>query len=404
MLNNSVRHYIKKSWQESVITSPKETDFSFALPYPYVPPCKDGVFKTLIYWDAYFTNIGLITDGYETLALNNIMNFIHVIKLYGFVPNGLSRSFLNRSQPPLLAWMVESYYRHTQDIDWLKSVLPYVEKEYDFWMRERVSKNGLNIYGNNASAKELLDFSAYVINRLQLKEKPSESLGYSYLAEAESGWDFTPRFNGKCDEYNPVDLNAIIYHNELFLAEALETIGSIEKASHYEKYAKLRKMRMTMYLSSADGIYRDYNWATHTLSHLTTAASFLPSLVGIHIPGKAVHETLLKKLEYNNGLCAIEKTNGKQTYQWDFPNMWPPLVYFCVKSLEIAGLHESALRVAKKYIKTVNADYLVTNKLWEKYDVQTGSKSQHNEYEITEMLGWTAGVYVYLDEMLKKRI
>ena len=43
------------------------------------------------------------------------------------------------------------------------------------------------------------------------------------------------------------------------------------------------------------------------------------------------------------------------------------------------------------------------NKLWEKYDVNIGSRSILNEYSETEMLGWTAGCYNVLYDYLKEK-
>ena len=42
------------------------------------------------------------------------------------------------------------------------------------------------------------------------------------------------------------------------------------------------------------------------------------------------------------------------------------------------------------------------NGLWEKYDAVQGGIGVSTEYETPEMMGWTAGVYVYFDEELKR--
>lgn len=36
-------------------------------------------------------------------------------------------------------------------------------------------------------------------------------VGSHYIAEAESGWDFNPRFQTRCMDFCPVDLNANLY-------------------------------------------------------------------------------------------------------------------------------------------------------------------------------------------------
>jgi alpha,alpha-trehalase len=66
------------------------------------------------------------------------------------------------------------------------------------------------------------------------------------------------------------------------------------------------------------------------------------------------------------------------------------------------GLDEEAKRIAKKYNNTVESNFVKTGRLWEKYDAVMGGIGESAEYETPEMMGWTAGVYVYFDEVLKK--
>ena len=40
------------------------------------------------------------------------------------------------------------------------------------------------------------------------------------LAEAESGWDMTTRFNRRCLDYLPVDLNSLLYKYETDFTKA----------------------------------------------------------------------------------------------------------------------------------------------------------------------------------------
>ena len=48
--------YIKEGWAKAR-TKGKEEDLD--MPFPYVPPNIGGLFRTLFYWDTYFTNVGL---------------------------------------------------------------------------------------------------------------------------------------------------------------------------------------------------------------------------------------------------------------------------------------------------------------------------------------------------------
>lgn len=90
----------------------------------------------------------LVSEMYDT-ARGMIENFLHLVEVLGFVPNGGRVYYENRSQPPLLTQMVWRYYQETHDIAFLNRALPVLDVEYDFWMTERVVKvNGysLNIF------------------------------------------------------------------------------------------------------------------------------------------------------------------------------------------------------------------------------------------------------------------
>lgn len=82
--------------------------------------------------------------------------------------------------------------------------------------------------------------------------------------------------------------------------------------------------------------------------------------------------------------------------------MWPPVIYFTFSALVNLGLFSDAKRIAEKYVRTVDENFATTGQLWEKYDAVSGGIGQSAEYETPAMLGWTAGVYAYLDEQLQR--
>lgn len=196
-----VRSFIRKHMPRTVRECKKDTLGSIALPKPYSVPSLTGVFQQdMFYWDTYFTNIGLILDSDFEQALNNIDNILFLIDKYGFMPNGSNVSFLNRSQPPFASMMVRDIYEKSGDKAWLSSACRILEKEYNFWMTKRITPTGLNRYSNSATKDELVAFYEYMrtrfpelpvlTNSLELLKQASH-----FIAEAESGWDFSPRFD-----------------------------------------------------------------------------------------------------------------------------------------------------------------------------------------------------------------
>ncbi len=54
------------------------------------------------------------------------------------------------------------------------------------------------------------------------------------LAEAESGWDMTPRFGRKALSYVPIDLNSLLYKYEMDFARLYKLLDDPRKAAEWE--------------------------------------------------------------------------------------------------------------------------------------------------------------------------
>ncbi|EPB78223.1 hypothetical protein ANCCEY_02691, partial [Ancylostoma ceylanicum] len=68
-----------------------------------------------------------------------IENLGSLVERFGFVPNGGRVYYLRRSQPPLLAGMLYEYYEVTKDREFVKKMLPILEKELTFWNNNRMT-------------------------------------------------------------------------------------------------------------------------------------------------------------------------------------------------------------------------------------------------------------------------
>lgn len=79
-----------------------------------------GRFRELYYWDTYWIMSGLLLCDMTTTARGVIENFFYLIRTYNIIPNGSRKYYLQRSQPPLLIPMVDQYYQHTKDLDFVR--------------------------------------------------------------------------------------------------------------------------------------------------------------------------------------------------------------------------------------------------------------------------------------------
>ena len=373
---------------------------------PVVSPCINKLFTTFYYWDTYFANLAFLELGDWEQVENNLDNMKYMVETMGYIPNEYAPDRpgggMNRSQPPLFSRGVRDYYNYRQELEIVKKYLPAMEKEYEFWQTQRMSVCGLNRYGHNATKEYLENFYEVICRRLQI-EPDSYSDIYEqsghFLAIAESGWDFTPRFYEPENpyagmHYAPVDLNAILYDVENILADMCSLLGFDEKAGLYREYAERRKVCMNTYMLGEDGLYYDYNFVTQKQSPVLSAASCLPFMVGVSEDKRALERTV-DLLEGEYGLSACVKVPWESYDQWDYPSVWPPLSYFVYEALKWQH-SDRAVPFARKYLKTVGDTFRETGHLWEKYDAVKGGVSIVKKEGTVEMLGWTAGVYMYL--------
>lgn len=373
---------------------------------PVITPCIDSAFLCFFYWDTYFANLALAEIGNFEQIENNLDNMKWFVDTLGFVPNAYEPdqedNGLNRSQPPLFARGVWDYYCIKNDIAILKKYLPALEREHEFWQKNRMTPCGLNRYWHHATDKYLLEFYDVITERLKLQKDAYEDKigqGAHFLAIAESGWDFTCRFPEEenvyaCGNYAPVDLNSILYDQERIIARANDLLGNQEKSQLFNQYAEERREKMNRYMLSNDGFYYDYNFITNTHSPYLSSASFCPFAMGVSDDLQMLEKTL-NRLEEEHGVTSCEKKDRTIFDQWDYPTMWPPLMYFCVTALKrLKSKH--FIRVADKYLSTVRCVFEKTSSLWEKYDSVQGGVAVTREYGTHKMMGWTAGVYAYI--------
>lgn len=395
---DKLKHYIFEKWPQTVRETPFGSvgaeDRLIALPRPYTVPCTDGNFQEMYYWDTYFTNRGLLLSGRLQTVLDNIENFIYLIDTYGFIPNGSHKSMLNRSQPPFFGMMVRDIYRQTGDKKWLARCVAALEREYAFWESKRKSENGLNHYDTDADEARLARAVKMYGERTGIThDEDILYWGKGVLAEAESGWDFCARFAGRCHEYNAVDLNALLWFDEKFLAFAARELGT-GGGSEWEQKSAERYEKMLQLMRGEDGVFYDYCYATGKRSAVRSAASFFPYFVGMCDTDAGV-DALLDALELPFGVQASEPV-GDTAFQWAQINGWPCLQLVAVEGLCCVGRRADALRIAEKYVKAIEQTFAKTGKLFEKYNLLVGSADAVSEYGTPEMMGWTAGTYLVL--------
>ena len=301
--------YVHGQWP--VLTQSAQTVPAFStllpLPFPYVVP--GGRFREVYYWDSYFTMLGLIEDGQHALAVGMLKDFADEIAQYGHAPNGNRSYYLSRSQPPFFSFMVALIAEH-DGMDVVRSYLPELQAEYDYWMRGatttppgqafrnvvRLSDSTLlNRYWDARSAprdesyKEDLETASH-------SNRPKGLVWRDLRAATATGWDFSSRWlaDGKTQatvrtlEIAPVDLNALLVHLERMLARGYSLQGDMQRADDFSARAERRANAICRLMwNERLGAFTDYLWWANRQTNSLTAATLYPLFVHIASPHQA---------------------------------------------------------------------------------------------------------------------
>ena len=371
---------------------PKGKKSLIGLPYPFTSPCIEGIFQEMYYWDTYFTNKGLLEIDRWEQAVNNVKNFLYLLTNYGKIPNGNRMDYLSRSQPPFLGLMLEDILQKVPNALSLQEAFDGLELELAFWNTKRISSNGLNSYGCDLPESEL----ARKLHVTGYRKRTGKKVAYTVenarniLCECESGWDFSPRFDLQCSVCNPIDLNCLLYKDEMLLSAWAERLGDEQKSKLYANAAQERAGKIRT-LMCREGLYFDYNVAKDCCCETLSCASLFPYFVGLDNDIVGFQKTLTA-LERRFGVVACDSTEN--CYQWSSPNSWAPLNFIAFSAAKRLSLTGDALRIAKKYVEATDKLFAQTGKLWEKYNAENGELDHASEYGTPDMLGWTAGVYI----------
>ncbi|MEN8202331.1 MAG: trehalase family glycosidase [Bacteroidota bacterium] len=402
-----VRSFISENLPNTIRYNTQDSGIYFGLPRPYSVPAIKGMFQEMYYWDTYFMNAGLIAEGQFQQAKNNTENILYLINRFGFMPNGSHKLYLSRSQPPYASMMVMDIYKKTKDKEWLEKACKTLEKEYSgFWMEKRLTPTGLNRYSNQAGDEELLEFYNYMFSRFPnldttgvVTDDDRMTVGSHFIAEAESGWDFSPRFDSRCEDFNPVDLNCNLYMYEQNFAYYYQELGW-DGSEDWTELAANRKALINNYCYNPDdGLFYDHDYVNGALSETFSAANFNVMWSGVASAEQAKQiKNNMQRLEMDYGITACEPGERKYLYQWDYPNGWANLQYLTVFGLDKFGYKDDAQRIADKYTKLVVKVFKATGNIWEKYNVANGTIEVNNEYEMPPLMGWSASVFIITSE------
>ena len=433
---HEVETAINETWIHSKVNSTTATKSgNLQLPYDFFSIHAGR--SVLFAWDTYFTNAGLmLNDNYAIYAKNAVDNQFAEIEQIGFVPNASEHWALNRSQIPYLSMMVKEVYQAGMaDKKWLHHAYIMLQKDYLFWTDtsesaiedHNTSINGLQRYFHHATKAELLQLYKEVAPRFNyandLREDKKIALATALISEAESGMDFTPRFENRAHQFIAVDLNANLYLYEKNFDWMAKELDLMDEPNWLAK-AENRKALINQYCWNEErGLFMDYDFINKRHTKIASAITYQTMWVGLASNDQAKRMVdNLSLFEYEFGPAVTEKNQQSVQYQWDFPAGWPPIYLIVVQALDNYGYQKEAIRNAAKYLDVVTKNFIspmpksyttyksgikeiITRKpgfVFEKYTVTDGL-IYDAEYPSNIFHGWSYGVYMSLLDYTKKQ-
>ncbi|XP_067910253.1 trehalase isoform X2 [Heterodontus francisci] len=394
------------------------------VPKPLIVP--GGRFREYYYWDSYWIIRGLLLSEMSETAKGMIENFLYLIQRFDLIPNGGRVYYERRSQPPFLVLMMESYINATNDRTFLMQNIDLLDKEYEFWMRNRSvpvnmgrKTHHLNRYIVEAAGPRPESYSKDVDLVQSLTEVAQGDLWVELKTGAESGWDFSSRWfidpsgensgtlkDTKTKHILPVDLNSFLCKNERILASFHKKLGNSVKAKYYEDALNRRIDAVRdVFWDKTQRIWFDYN----LISNRSNTAFYASNLAPIWAECFAEQEQgemvdmMIRYLEdqqllwYRNGIPTSLVASGEQ---WDYPNAWPPLQQIIIEGLAKSNSEigqRIAFQQAQKWIHSNWVLYKKHQAMFEKYDVSgDGKPGGGGEYDVQVGFGWTNGVALQL--------
>ncbi len=378
--------YVDHYWHTLKRKNTSKNATLISLPHPYVVPSQGNdhfAFEEQYYWDSYFTSLGIDDEHLVTGMLDNL---IYMFEEFGLIPNGNRYYFTSRSQPPILTTFIFHVYdKYGKSKKWLRSRIDVAKREYnEVWM-SKDHPHKRNIYRGLSRY--------YDINYLH------------DLAEAESGWDMTPRFKRQCLDYLPVDLNCLLYKYEKDFGRAAEILEETDEAASWEYIAEERqKVVDRLMWHKRKVFFFDYNFHEKKQGTVWSLAGYYAMWSGLASKQQAAK--LVKNLTRFEKTGGVATTAGNFMYhelfgstktQWAYPNGWAPLHLFVIEGLELYGYKKEAVRITHKWLKTCNDWYLKNGEFLEKYNVASPTlKPSEGLYPSQTGFAWTNGIFVYL--------
>lgn len=341
--------------------------------------CYDWRGVLVFCWDTFFVGAMLSCESRE-LARANFEAVTAAVDELGMVPNyymAHGAASLDRSMPPLGAYMIWKVEQAKPDLAWLRKVYPRLRQWHTYWMKNRDgNKDGLLEWGTNPTPEyefpQLLPYNP----SLQHTAK---------CAMYESGLDNSPMyddvpFNEAANTFELADvaLNSYYAMDCEALASMAEALRKSKDAATYRREYQTMCRRINDRLWDEEhGIYANRHWDGR-FSNRWSPTSFFPLIAGVADERQAerlVREHLLNEAEFwgRYVIPAIARNDpafGDNDY-WR-GRIWGPFNLLVAEGLRRYRFDDVAADLARRGLEMFIYNWRKDGGVYENYNATTG--------------------------------
>lgn len=341
--------------------------------------CSDWRGVIVFCWDTYLAG-AMASYGSPELARLNIEAVNAAIDELGFVPNycmAHGAASLDRSMPPIGAYLVWKTQAAAPDVKWLKKVYPQLRRWHPFWMKNRDgNRNGLLSWGSNA--EPAYDFPQLVPYNPTLRHSAP-------AAKWESGLDNSPMyddvpFNKQTNtlELDDVALSSYYAMDCESLAALAECLGRERDAAAYrEEYQAIKQRINELLWDEEHGIFCNRHWDGR-LSRRWSPTSFFPLIAGVAPRDRAermIREHLLNEDEFWGEYVLPSIARNDPAYAdndyWR-GRIWGPFNFLVAEGLRRYRFDDTVAELARRSLEMFRRNWHEDGGVYENYNAETG--------------------------------
>ena len=310
-------------------------------------------------WDTCFQNLAYEEMNPE-LAKEFLLQFRANQRSDGKYPQFLCSTWARPgyTQPALIGWATHRLYKKTGDADFVRAMLPSIERNNIWWMNNRMTRHGV----------------------------------VSCAHGLETGQDDSPRFDNGMTL--PCDMNAYLLSQLNITAALFDEIGEAEKAAYWcAKTDALSGAMLKILYCGEDNIFYDVASDGRSFVKIVSPVSLLPLWAGVKLPEDRAKAMITKYLiapEYLFGdipfpSVAYNEPSYEAGHWWRGPT-WMSEAWLMLETLKKFGFEEEYKTACGRLSDMLLRD----GKMHELFNSKTGEGMGY------EQQGWTCAAYIAL--------